>query len=138
MYKISDFIAAFSQDVRGQHVFDLIHAAIKKPRLSNELTTLEIELKAVPEYQAYIKDHEANIDKYGREPDERDRNRGIRKVIDTKCSLENLAAYDELEKSLQSVEIDRAIKKIPISHFDDQEVSGSLMRLIYPFVDNEK
>ena len=139
MYKIEDFTKAFSMDKAGRTVFDMIRAQIKKPRLSNELTTLEIELKAVPEYQAYLKDHEANVDKYGREPDAKEKNKyhGIRKMIDDQCTPENLDAYDKAERELLAVEVDRPIKKIPLSHFDDQEVMGTLMNLIYAFTDAE-
>ena len=140
MYQVRDIATAFSKDPRGATVFDMLQDAIDSAELSFKLATLEIELKAIPEYKAYLENHDKNIVKFGRKPDENEsaKLRGVESLIDEKCEPDKIVAYNKAESEALNQEIDRDIKKIPHSLFNGQKIRGTLLKMIYPFIDLEK
>lgn len=137
MYTVRDIAIALARDASGATVFNMIQDAIFSADLSFKLTTLERELLAVPEYQAYKQEHDKLVDKCGRKPDKDDPPEVRRSlaVVDGKCTPENIADYNKGESELLNREVDRDIKKVPNALFTGQKVRGSWLERIYPFID---
>jgi len=148
MYTVRDFTIALSRDLRGDPktnplfgttVFNLIQDKIDSSDLSNRLTTLKIELRDIPEYKAYLENHDARIEKYGRKPDDKDTgaNRTAVSIIDDRCDPEKLELFNKEEAEELSSPVDRKIKQIPLSITLTQKVKGSYWEMLYPFIDQK-
>lgn len=135
---IGDIARVFAVDQRNYSVLYIIRISSDNPELGFELRVLENYLSALPEYKAYIDDHNELVNKYGREPtDEKEKRRGS-KIVDAQCPEENIKAFQEAEETLLKKQVELTCKKLPRSLFAGQKINNAVIDNIFAFIDLDK